>query len=150
MNKKWSISTTTTLAAMVLLLGWSPFSGAATCIVPSGTHPDIQTAIGDIGCEPIVIAAGTYVESPVIARTVSLTGAGSDQTFIQGQVQVTVGTVHLAGLHITAPADALWAHSGAEVSGFDLEVVNGAVQSSPIFVDGFESGDTSGWSVVTP
>lgn len=150
MNKKWSRSTTTTLVAMVLLMGWSPFSGAATCNVPSGTHPDIQTAIGDIGCGPIVIAAGTYVETPVISRTVDLTGAGSDQTFIQGQVQVTAGTVHLAGLHITAPADALWAHSGAEVSGFDLEVVNGEVQSIPIFADGFEDGTTGAWSAVLP
>jgi hypothetical protein len=35
--------------------------GAATCTVPSAAHPDIQTAVDDIGCAPIVIAAGTFV-----------------------------------------------------------------------------------------
>ena len=140
----------TGLLVIAGLLAMTVPVAAATCNVPSGTHPDIQTAVGDIGCEPIVIAAGTYVESPVIARSVSLTGAGSDQTFIQGQVQVTAGTVHLAGLHITAPADALWAHSGAEVSGFDLEVVNGDVLVASIFADGFEDGTTGAWSATSP
>ncbi len=137
------------LTATVLTVAMALPAGAATCNVPSAPHPTIQAAVDDIGCAPIVIAAGTYSESVAIARTVNLTGAGSDQTFIQGQVQITSGTVHLAGLHITGPADALWAHSGAEVSGFDLEVVNGDVET-PLFADDFESGGTGAWSAVLP
>jgi hypothetical protein len=138
------------LIAMVAVVVLVHPAVAATCNVPSAPHPNIQAAIDDIGCAPIVIAAGTYSESVAVARSVNLTGAGSDQTFIQGQVQITSGTVHLAGLHITGPADALWAHSGAEVSGFDLEVVNGEITETPLFADGFEDGATNAWSAVSP
>ena len=141
------------LAMMVATVAGVAFAlpvSAATCNVPSAPHPTIQAAVDDIGCAPIVIAAGTYSESVAIARTVNLTGAGSGQTFIQGQVQVTSGTVHLAGLHITGPVDALWAHSGAEVSGFDLEVVNGEIIEDPLFADGFEDGTTGAWTAVSP
>ena len=141
-------STRPLLLAAVMLVGVTP-AGAATCNVPSATHTDIQTAVDDIGCAPIVIAAGTFIESVMIARSVNLTGAGSGQTFIQGQVQISDGTVHLAGIHLSAAGEALWVHSGAEVSGFDLVVVSGLVET-PIFTDGFESGGTGEWSGVVP
>ena len=149
MNKKWSKSSTTTLATMVLLLGWSPFSGAATCNVPSGTHPDLQTAVDDIGCDPIVVGAGSFVETVVVDRSLSLDGTGSDQSFIQGGVEVQAGTVNITGFHISGPGEALWSHSGAEVSGFDLVVINGVVEN-PLFADGFEGGTTGAWSAVSP
>lgn len=149
MVKSTRISAVIILVAVVIVAGVSTPAMAATCNVPSGSHPDIQTAVDDIGCAPIIIAAGTYAGTVVIARTVNLTGAGSDQTYLQGQVQVTSGTVHLSGLHITAPADALWAHSGAEVSGFDLVVLNGDSEP-PLFADGFETGGTGAWSAVAP
>jgi len=138
------------LVATLAVVAFAQPATAATCNVPSAPHPTIQAAVDDIGCAPIVIAAGTYSGSVVIARSVNLTGAGSDQTFVQGQVQVNSGTVHLVGLHLTAPNDALWAHSGAEVSGFDLEVVNGEIFETPLFADGFESGGTGAWSAVSP
>ena len=122
---------------------------AATCSVPSAPHPTIQAAIDDVGCTDIVVAAGTFPEAPVIARSLTLTGAGSGSTFIQGQLQATAGVVSLTGLNISAAGEALWAHSGAEVSGFDLEVSNGVVET-PLFADGFESGGTGGWSGVVP
>jgi hypothetical protein len=140
---------TRVLIAAIAGLASANLAVAATCNVPSGTHPDIQTAVDDIGCAPIVIAAGTFIESPVIDRSVNLTGAGSGQTFIQGQIQVTAGTVHLDGMYIAAAGEALWSHSGAEVSGFDLVVTSGAV-STVIFTDGFESGGTDAWSSVSP
>ena len=149
MTKREQIARLGFLLAVVGLVAFAHSAPAATCNVPSAPHPTIQAAVDDIGCAPIIIAAGTYAGTVVIARTVNLTGAGSDQTFVQGQVQVTSGTVHLSGLHITAPADALWAHSGAEISGFDLEVVNGAVEP-PLFADGFESGGAGAWSAVSP
>lgn len=137
------------LVVVTLAAGWASPVGAATCNVPSMPHPTIQAAIDDIGCTEIVVAAGTYTEAPVIGRTLSLQGAGSDQSFIQGQVGVSAGVVQLTGLHVAAASEALWAHSGAEVSGFDLEVVNGLAET-PLFADGFESGDTSLWSAASP
>jgi hypothetical protein len=124
-------------------------AGAATCSVPSAPHPTIQAAIDDVGCTEILIAAGSYAEAPLIARDLTVQGAGSASTSVQGQVQVTAGVVSLQGLTIVAPDNALWAHSGAEVSGFDLEVVNGVVET-PLFADGFESGGTGAWSGVLP
>jgi len=130
--------------AVLMVVGEQP-AAAATCNVPSTPHPTIQAAIDDVGCTEIVVAAGTFTETPLIDRTLSLEGAGSDQSFIQGLVEVSAGTVELNGLHIAAVNEALWAHSGAEVSGFDLEVVNGLVET-PLFADGFEDGTTGAWS----
>jgi hypothetical protein len=122
---------------------------AATCNVPSAPYPTIQAAIDDIGCDPIVVAAGTYAETLTISRTVAVQGAGSGQSYIQGGADVSAGTVSLTGFHLSAPSDALHAHSGAEVSGFDLVVVNG-VFDVPFFADGFEDGTTGAWSATVP
>jgi len=137
------------LIATVAATAFALPGSAATCNVPSAPHPTIQAAIDDIGCTEIIVAAGTYAEAPVIARTLSVQGAGSGSTFIQGQVEVSAGTVSLNGLNIAAPDEALRAHSGAEVSGFDLEVLNGAFEP-PLFADGFEDGTMGAWSAVVP
>ena len=135
--------------AVVMVAAWTPHALAATCNVPSAPHPTIQAAIDDIGCDPIIVAAGTYTEAPVIARSLTLMGAGSGQSFIQGQVEVSAGTVSLKQFNISATGEALWSHSGGEISGFDLVVVTGIVETT-LFADGFESGTTGAWSVVSP
>jgi len=137
------------LVAVVAAVAMAQPAAAATCNVPSTPHPTIQAAIDDIGCTEIVVAAGTFTEAPVIARTLSVRGAGSGSTFVQGQVEVSAGVVRLNGLKIAAPSEALWAHSGAEVSGLDLEVVNGAFEP-PLFADGFENGTTGAWAATVP
>ena len=122
---------------------------AATCNVPSAAHPDIQSAVADGACTEIVVAAGAFTESPVIGRSLTLRGAGSPSTFIQGRVEVTSGTVHLEGLHLAAEDDALRVHGGAQTTTFDLVAVAG--QGEPmLFGDGFETGDLSRWSSATP
>ncbi len=143
------IRLTTLIATLITAVVAVPYVEAATCNVPTTSYPTIQAAIDDAGCTQIVLATGTFYETPVIDRTLQLQGVGSDQTFIQGRVEVSAGTVHIEKIHITAPTDALWVHSGAEVSGFDLEVVNGLVES-PLFADGFEDGTTHQWSSVSP
>lgn len=122
---------------------------AVTCDVPSAAHPTIQSAVDDASCTEVVIAAGTFEESAAIARTLVVQGAGSTLTFVRGQVEVSAGAVQLTGLHLSADGEALVAHSGAEVSGFDLEAVNGLAEP-PLFADGFETGDTTAWSVSFP
>jgi len=149
MIKREQIAQLGILFATVATMAFVHPATAATCNVPSAPHPTIQAAINDIGCTGIVVAAGTFAEAPVIARSLSVQGAGSGSTFVQGQVEVSAGTVSLNGLNIAAPDEALWAHSGAEVSGFDLEVVNGAFEP-PLFADGFEDGTTGAWAAVVP
>lgn len=134
---------------VVLVAAVAQPAAAATCNVPSTPHPNIQAAVDDVGCTEIIIAAGTFSEAPVIARTLTLQGAGSSQTFVQGQIEVSAGTVQLNGLHVAADTEPLHAHSGAEVSGFDLEVVNGPFEP-PLFADGFEDGTTDQWSRTIP
>lgn len=149
MIKGTRISVAIAAAAVFTVAAMSISAESATCDVPSGSHPNIQAAVDDSGCGPIVIAAGSYPESVVIARTLNLVGAGSDQTFIQGQVQIFAGAVHLAGMHISAADEALFSTSGAEVSGFDLVVFNGDFEP-PLFADGFETGNTDAWSAAAP
>jgi hypothetical protein len=129
-----------------------PAGHTATCQVPSSGHPTIQSAVDDASCTEIVLAAQTFSESPLIDRDLTLDGAGSSETFIEGSVEVSAGTVIVQELQISAPpgtaSEALWAHSGASLSGFDVMVFNG--RWVPLFADGFESGTTSAWSYTSP
>lgn len=137
------------VAALAVAVAVAASGAAATCTVPSASHPDIQTAISDIGCTEIVLAAQTFTESPTIGRSLTLRGAGSSRTFLQGMLEVSAGTVTLEGLHLAALGGALDVHSGAEVSGFNLISLAGSFDP-PLFADGFESGDLASWSTWTP
>ena len=133
------------LMLMVIVTAGPAAVDAATCQVPTPSHPDIQSAVSDVACTEVAVAAGTFAESPVIARSLTLLGAGSDQTFLQGRIEVTAGTVHLEGLHFAAGEDSLTAHGGAETTCFDVVALAG--QTTPmLFADGFETGDLSAWS----
>jgi hypothetical protein len=123
---------------------------AATCTVPSAGFPDIASAVADPSCTEIVVAAGSFSGALNIARTLSLTGAGSDATFVEGGIEVSAGEVALQGFHLTGADAALDVHSGAEVATADVVVIAGAFEPSLIFADGFESGDTRGWSTSLP
>src|SRR4030042_6607171 len=103
---------TTLLIAVVVLLGLfiSSQTMAAVCNVPSVTHPTIQVAVNDGTCDPLNVAAGTYNENIAINRALTLQGAGSASTFINGigsgsnitVVYITAsGDVTLSGFTIT-------------------------------------------------
>lgn len=139
----------TILVAIVTLIGGSFHTEAATCNVPSGSHPDIQTAVDDIGCDPIVVATGTFTEAVIVDRSLSLQGTGSALSFILGGVEVQAGTVNVTGFHISGPGEPLQAHSGAEVSGLDLQIVSGGTTEPPVFADGFDDGTTDAWDAVS-
>jgi len=134
--------------AFVTALMLAGAAGADTCAVPSPAYPSIQSAVDAPSCSQIDVAAGTYPEQVVIGRSLELAGAGSTESFVLGGVEVGAGTVMVTGLSLSGPGEALRAHSGAEVSGFDLEVVSGALDP-PLFADGFEDGTTGAWDGVS-
>jgi len=145
------LRTTFVIVLAVAVLALPPPARAAQCTVPSGVHPTIQAAVDDPGCTEIELAAGLFEESPVIDRALTLTGASSTTTTIGGRVEVAAATVALADLGIAAAGgftEALWAHSGAEVSAIDVAVLAGGAPA--FFEDGFESGDTSAWASANP
>ena len=141
------------LFAMVGAMGAHSVEGA-TCTVPSGSHSTIQVAVDDPACTELVLAAQVYSESVVIGRTLTLQGAGSGATTIEGQVEVSVGVVDLVGLMVDASTVALAGlhsiativHNEGQMRGSDLVVRNGTV----LFADGFEIGSASAWSAITP
>jgi hypothetical protein len=98
-----------------------------------------------MSCTEIVLAAGTFCESPTIARSLTLRGDGSSLTFIQGGLDVTAGEVILEKLHFASGDEPLRVHSGARVSGFEIIAVVGWPGPS-VFADNFESGDVTAWS----
>ena len=62
--------------AFAAVLASSGAALAATCNVPTGTYPTIQSAINDVNCSLINVAAGTYTEQLVIGRSLHLAGVG--------------------------------------------------------------------------
>ena len=113
-----------------LVVSWGPPANAATCNVPTTTYTTIQSAVDDVSCTEIVLAAQSYLEPAAIARSLTLRGAGSSTTVIEEQVSVTAGTVVLQDLTVgvSSPfesnryAAALSVSGGAQVSGTDLVV----------------------------
>jgi len=149
--KKWFVA----IVGLLLMLLPATRSEAATCTIP-GTHATIQEAVTDASCTTINLSSTTYSESVGITRSLTLAGQGSGATTIEGLVQIqgSGADVDLQGLKIQNGCDpeALSATGSPSVRGTDLVVVRSAGLPCPpliggaIFSDGFESGDTSGWS----
>ena len=149
-------------AFLLLALAGAGRGLAATCAVPSTSYPTLAAALAEATCDPIQIAAGTYVTDLAIARDVTLAGAGSSTTTIAGWVTVTGATTDAAlnALRIDATAasatlchaSGLDVRGGAKASGVDLVVVGRPTPTSAcaFFADGFESGDTTAWSARRP
>ncbi len=73
------------LGVLVLLIASQPARvSAATCSVPSTTYATIQSAINDVNCTDINVAAGTYTENLVINRAVTINGATGQGTILDG------------------------------------------------------------------
>jgi hypothetical protein len=148
------------LGLAVLLALSAALGDAAVCQVPSAPYPTIQSAVDDPSCTEIVLATQTFDESVTVGRDLTLRGASSTTSVIEGQLTVAGGStqLELADLTIDASAagvagtctEALQVTGGAEVNGRDIVVLNAGFDPSAVFADGFESGDTSAWSTAVP
>jgi len=155
-----SIRSASWIFFLTVALLWGPPVAADVCQVPSGPYPTIQTAVDAPVCTEVVISAGTFAESVVVPRDLVVGGASAATTVIEGQVTVQGAStvVALADLTVDASAsgvagtyaEALLVEAGAEISGSNIVVLNAAIDLMPIFADGFESGDTTAWSAVSP
>ena len=145
-------------AAQVLLCASTGL--AAVCTVPSGPYPTIQSAVDDPVSTEVSLAAHTFVEPVVIARDLIVGGASTSTTLIEGRVVVEGATTQVELHELTVDASApsvagcypvaLLTRGGAEVAAIAVVVVNGDGDACAIFRDGFESGDTTAWSMTTP
>ena len=129
---------------------------AQTCTVP-GTHPSVQAAVDDGACTLVQLAGQTYAESPFVTRTVALEGDPGGGSVVEGALRAAgTGVVLTAGSLAVANGclrGGLTADRGARIHGAGVSATVSATlpcPPSPIFSDGFESGDTSAWSVTVP
>lgn len=145
---------------VALLFGVGPPLGALPCQVPS-THASLRAAVTDLACSEITLSPQTFVEGSLrIARDLTIEGASSAATTIEGQLVVEGSTtqVSLARLLIDASSPSVAACVGealfvdqAQVTTLDV-VARAATATSPagaychLFGDGFESGTLSAWS----
>jgi predicted outer membrane repeat protein len=76
--------------AMLIELLTAEAAQAATCNVPSGTYPTIQSASDDASCDTIDLTAAVYVENVTIARSVTIQGQGAVTTTVNGDANGNV------------------------------------------------------------
>jgi hypothetical protein len=145
----------------VAILFAPPLARAQICNVPS-QRPTVQTAVGDPTCAQVVLAAGTYLESVTITRTLTLQGDGPSSSRITGRLLVlgTGTSLTLSRLAVDTRAGRAGCYSSA------LEVCPGATATPtavvvenaagtpagpcPLFADGFEAGAKGSWSASSP
>ncbi len=107
-------------AILLVILGFVPLEGASSPRVVSAATinvPDdyerIQWAIGNASVEDtIFVKAGTYYENVVIDKSLTLRGAGSDITIIDGGgtkagVKITADSVNINGFTIRNSGDGI-------------------------------------------
>lgn len=134
-----------------------------TCNVPAVGYPTVGSAVRDVACTAIQLAAGTFEENVVVARDVTIAGAGTTATIIAGAVEVTgpATDVALSALAIDGTATGVagcWqsllaATGGARLqSNADLRVTNSGLATGAcrLFADGFESAGMLAWSNQVP
>jgi hypothetical protein len=95
-----------------------------------------------------------------ITRDLTLRGASSTTTVIEGRVLVEGATTQVAIQDLkvdgSAPSTAgcypiaLVSRGGAQVDSNDVVVLNASGEACVIFRDGFESGNTGGWTTTVP
>ncbi|KAB2848301.1 MAG: hypothetical protein F9K44_11200 [Hyphomicrobiaceae bacterium] len=146
------------LLAIVALVAPAAPALAVLCTVGNGTYPTIESAVRDANCQPISVPAGTYRENFTVSRPVSIFGAGTTTTTIQGRVAVVgAGTdVVFDGFAVrggAANVSGCWTSivnvgNGATLDSIALDASNQNVSAGDcrIFEDGFDFGSVNAWS----
>jgi hypothetical protein len=154
MNVRNLVALATLALAVVLVTmtfgGRTTKAALAICTVPSGTHPTIQSAVNDITCSTINVAAGTYNEQVQINRTVTLHGAqaGVDarsrvptsESIINhpcGPVQIMADNVVLDGFTVQGSTlsdpcflSGIWTNPGFSGTQGGHQILNNIVQNN--------------------
>ena len=133
------------LVAALASLCAAQLAYGAECTVP-GDRPTIAAAVADAACDPIRLAAQGYFESPRVARSLSLLGAGQGSTTIWGRLQVegagVLVEVHGLTVYSGCSGPALAAGAGATLRSSDLLAAKSATAQcnavTTLFADGFE------------
>ena len=146
-------------ALVLVLITLTPaITQAVVCNVPSGTYPTIQEAIDDTNCTTVNLADQSYDESILVDRSLSILGPPA-LAELNGHVKIqgTGTVVQMDNLMVEngCSPEAYLVTSSGHVNSSRLEVswVNGApcpAVFTPLFSDGFETGNTSLWSGVAP
>lgn len=120
---------------------------AATCSVPSGLYPEIQTAVDDPECDTITLGAGLFEEQVRIQRSLTLQGAGRTATIINGQGEgrpITISgattVVQISALRLTngvalpspRAGGGLLVQNGATLHATELQIDNNAASAETI------------------
>ncbi|MGH2685331.1 MAG: choice-of-anchor Q domain-containing protein [Actinomycetota bacterium] len=122
---------------------------AATCQVPSGTYPTIQDAENDPNCTTIELAGVTFNEDVTIDRSLTIMGAGSGSSIIDGTGGMTVvtfsdaapQTLSLTGVTITGGG-------GIGCGGFQTSQTTHDVTFTDVVITGNDAGSNGGACVV--
>ncbi len=83
------------------MLAWLLTSGtaqAASCDVPTGTYPTIQSAVTDASCDAVNLTDALYVENVIITRSVKIQGQGALSTTVDGNFVDSVFTIQLGSV----------------------------------------------------
>ena len=124
-----------------------------TCPVPSTPHPTLTAAIADPSCNQVTLASGSYAESVVVGRSLTIEGPNTGVATIRGRLIATgsSSTVVLRDLEIESGCQStLQTSGGAQVDAASVDVrvtpTAGCPQlPSGIFDSSFESGDLTEW-----
>ena len=129
MNPRNLIALATLTLAVVLVLmtfgGTKTKAALAICTVP-GSHPTIQSAVNDLTCSTINVAAGTYNEQVQITRTLTLRGA---QAGVDARTRVPTSESIIN--HPCGPVQIM-----ADSVVLDGFTVQGSTMSDPCFIAG--------------
>ena len=120
------------LLAVLVELARTGTVQAGSCDVPTGSHLTIQSAVDDVSCETINVAAGTFHENVAITRSIAIQGHGHGNTIVDGQ---GVGSVFTVLGEVEVVLDGMTIRSGRSEDGGGVYHSGGrlAISNAEIF-----------------